>query len=84
MTHTKPGYAKMLQTLYDHEISFRIVVQWDGGFEWSLGWDQGVNEKAFGNTRTAEECVEQLWSAALRKESEKTRVSLLDSLWRIK
>jgi hypothetical protein len=82
----KPGYAKMLQTLYDHEISFGIIVQWDGGFEWYLGWSGTISHaKAVGNARTAAEAIEQIWDAAIRNavenNNEKLRLSLLKKVW---
>lgn len=74
----KPGYAKMLQTLYDHELSFHIRSQWDSGFDWSLGWP----EVAHGITNTAAEAIEKLWDAALKHYPEEVRISLLESVYK--
>ena len=70
----KPGYAKMLQTLYDNELNFKLWSEWDAGFQWEF-------KNVGGSTRTAAEAIERIWDAAITYsfslEDQKLHSSLL-------
>jgi hypothetical protein len=56
----------VLQILYDSEINFELSTFWDAGFFWKLGSEEN-GFVAEGDTRTANEAIEQLTKAAVRE-----------------